>query len=405
MEVLFETLSRRLREMWRPTRSPRASRAFRCRCGRPVFFRNSECLACHTPLGYLPDRLTLVPLQPAGDDRWRVWGEDDGPLLKRCRNFDAAACNWLLAADDAATLCVSCRLNHLIPDLSVEENRVAWQRIENAKRRLVSQLLALGLPVVSRVEGAGGEDTERGLAFDFLRPMPGQPTITGHASGIVTLNIEEADDATRERIRTELREPYRTLLGHLRHEVGHYYWERLVAHTPWLDRFREVFGDERADYGEALKRHYEQGPPRDWAQRHVSAYAASHPWEDWAETWAHYLHMVDTVETAMSFGLDAEDLEVDTEPFGVEVLEGHGGDPGAADFLVFVNAWVEITALLNEMSRSMGQHDFYPFVLSRAAVRKLHFVHEVVTGARAADAPKPAAFSGSAGTAASVPSA
>jgi hypothetical protein len=389
MEVLFQTLSRRLREMWRPARSPRASRAFRCQCGRPVFFRNSECLACHTPLGYLPDRLTLTPLRGVGDGLWHAWDEPEGPARKRCGNFDLAACNWMLHADDAAPLCVSCRLNHVIPDLSVDENRVAWVRIEHAKRRLVSQLLALGLPVVSRVEGAGGEDVERGLAFDFLRPMPEQPTITGHSSGIVTLNIEEADDATRERIRTQLHEPYRTLLGHLRHEVGHYYWDRLVAGTPWLEPFRALFGDERADYGEALKRHYEQGPPPDWAQRHVGAYAASHPWEDWAETWAHYLHMVDTVETGMSFGLDAEDLEVDTEPFGLDVLEQASTDAQDTDFLAFVNAWVEITALLNEMSRSMGQHDFYPFVLSRPAVRKLHFVHRVVIG--------------SAGTAASIP--
>ena len=387
MEVLFQTLSRRLREMWRPAKSPRASRSFRCRCGRPVFFRNSECLACGTPLGYLPDRLTLVPLQPAADDagHWQVWAEPDGPPLKRCANFDLAACNWMLDAGEAGTFCVSCRLNRVIPDLSIDENRLAWVRIEIAKRRLVSQLLALGLPVVSRVAGAGGEDTARGLAFDFLRATPEQPTITGHASGIVTLNIEEADDATRERIRAQLREPYRTLLGHVRHEVGHYYWDRLVDGTAWLEPFRALFGDERADYAAALRHHYEQGTPLDWSQRHVSAYAAAHPWEDWAETWAHYLHMVDTVETAMSFGLDAEALEVDTEPFGTDVLEDHGTDPGAADFLAFVNAWVEITALLNEMSRSMGIHDFYPFVLSRAAVRKLYFVHEVIEGARASE--------------------
>ena len=385
MEVLFQTLSRRLREKRRPAMSPRASRAFRCRCGRPVFFPNSQCLACGTPLGYVPERLMLLPLQPAERDagHWQVWDEHDGPHLKRCANFGLAACNWMLDARDAATLCASCRLNHVIPDLSIEENRVAWARIENAKRRLVSQLLALGLPVVSRVAGAGGEDTERGLAFDFLRPTPEQPTITGHASGIVTLNIEEADDATRERIRTQLREPYRTLLGHVRHEVGHYYWDRLVDGAPWLEPFRALFGDERADYAAALRRHYEQGPPADWQQRHVSAYAASHPWEDWAETWAHYLHMVDTVETAMSFGLEAEALEVDTEPFGTDVLEDRATEAGAADFLDFVNAWVEITALLNEMSRSMGLHDFYPFVLSRAAVRKLYFVHQVIDGARA----------------------
>jgi hypothetical protein len=393
MEVLFQTLSRRLREMWRPSKAPRASRAFRCRCGRPVFFPNSQCLACGTPLGYVPDRLMLLPLQPAAGDagHWQVWDENDGVPLKRCGNFGIAACNWMLDAADPATLCVSCRVNRVIPDLSVNENRVAWERIEHAKRRLVSQLLALGLPVVSRVPGAGGEDSERGLAFDVLRATPEQPTITGHAGGIVTLNIEEADDATRERIRTQLREPYRTLLGHVRHEVGHYYWDRLVDGTPWLEPFRALFGDERADYAEALRRHYEVGPPPDWAQRHVSAYAAAHPWEDWAETWAHYLHMVDTVETGMSFGLEADALEVNTEPFGTDVLEDHGTDPGAADFLAFVNAWVEITALLNEMSRSMGLHDFYPFVLSRGAVRKLYFVHQVIDGARASESEEKAA--------------
>ena len=187
-------------------------------------------------------------------------------------------------------------------------------------------------------------------------------------------------------MRTQLHEPYRTLLGHLRHEVGHYYWERLVAGTPWLEPFRDQFGDERADYLHALKRNYEQGPPRDWAHRHVSAYASAHPWEDWAETWAHYLHMVDAIDTAMSFGFNPEDLELDIEPFTPDVL-------GVLDrdFLAFVNAWVALTALLNEMSRSMGVHDFYPFVLSLPAVRKLHFVHRVVN----------ANANGSAGTASS----
>jgi len=367
MEALFQTLSRRLQELWRPTRAPKAPRAYRCRCGRPVFFRNSECLACHAPLGFLPERLALLPLQADGD-AWRVWDEAEGPRLRRCGNLQTAACNWMIDAQDPAPLCLSCRLNRVIPDLSVAANREAWPRIEHAKRRLVSQLLALGLPVVPRTD-----DAERGLAFNFLASTPAEHVTTGHAGGVVTLNIEEADDTTRERIRSELREPYRTLLGHLRHEIGHYYWDRLVDGTPWHEPFRALFGDERADYAAALKRNYEQGPPPDWAQRHVSAYASTHPWEDWAETWAHYLHMVDTVDTAISFGLDAEDLEVDTEPFAIDVLEH--ADP---DFLTFVNAWIEITALLNEMSRSMGLLDFYPFVLSVPAVRKLHFVHRVV---------------------------
>ncbi|HEX5091378.1 MAG TPA: putative zinc-binding metallopeptidase, partial [Burkholderiales bacterium] len=266
--------------MWRPAQSPRTPRAFRCRCGRPVFFRNSVCLACGTPLGYVPERLVLLPLE-AEDGAWKVSGEPDGLRYRNCGNLERAGCNWLLASDEPATLCVACRLNRTIPDLTIEENRVAWRKIEGAKRRLVSQLLALGLPVASRVPGAGGEDLARGMLFDFVRSLPGHHVLTGHADGVITVNIAEADDAVREGNRALLREPYRTLLGHLRHEVGHYYWDRLVAGSDWYEPFRRTFGDEQADYAAALQRNYEQGPPPDWSQRCVSAYASTHPWEDW----------------------------------------------------------------------------------------------------------------------------
>jgi hypothetical protein len=259
----------------------------------------------------------------------------------------------------------------------------------------VSSLIALRLPVASRVS----EDPARGLAFDLLRAPPGGPPVTtGHADGIITLDVEEADDSRREGRKAALDEPYRTLLGHLRHEVGHYYWQRLVDGTPWLEPFRALFGDERADYAAALQRHYEQGPPVEWPLSHVSAYASAHPWEDWAETWAHYLHMLDTLDTAASFGLDAAQVELGYEPFTSPVLaSSEAGGPGTpspvaaeadghadTDFLEFVNAWMKLTGVLNELSRSMGLPDFYPFVLSVAAVRKLHLVHQVVSEVRAA---------------------
>jgi len=375
MQTLFPSLSGRLREMWRPATAPRTPRAFRCRCERPVFFPNDHCLGCDTPLGYVPERLALLPLQPADAD-WQVYGEVAGPRLKRCANHQLAGCNWMLPADDPAVLCVACRINRTIPDLSLEENRVAWRKIEEAKRRLMSQLLALGLPVASRVPGAGGEDTARGLAFDFVRSLPAQPAVTGHIDGVITLDVNEADDVAREHARKALHEPYRTLLGHLRHEVGHYYWDRLVAGSAWHEPFRQTFGDEREDYAAALQRNYDLGPAPDWPQRCVSAYASTHPWEDWAETWAHYLHMVDALDTALSFGFHGRDLGVDIEPFAPDVLTQDD-----SDFLYFLNSWIEMTALMNEMSRSMGQPFFYPFVLSAPAVRKLHFVHRVVAGA------------------------
>ncbi|MCH1999886.1 putative zinc-binding metallopeptidase, partial [Achromobacter xylosoxidans] len=166
----------------------------------------------------------------------------------------------------------------------------------------------------------------------------------------------------RDRVREAMHEPYRTLLGHFRHEIGHFYWDQLVAGGPWLAPFRAVFGDERADYAQALRRNYEQGPPADWAGRFISTYASCHPWEDWAETWAHYLHMMDTLDTAISFGVTRVAVQQAVEPFTRASLYDPD-DPEGQGFLDLVNAWVALTGALNELSRSMGQRDFYPFVL------------------------------------------
>ena len=266
----------------------------------------------------------------------------------------------------------------MIPDLGIEENATHWGRIETAKRRVLSVLVALRLPVRSRV----AEDPERGLAFDFLAQTPGgPPVVTGHADGVITLNVAEADDATREKIRADMHEPYRTLVGHFRHELGHYYWYRLVAGSGELmEGFRELFGDEREDYAAALARHYAEGPKPDWQATYVTSYASVHPWEDWAETWAHYLHMIDTAGTAASFGLKKSALGLVLDRFNPAMLY-RPDDPGAGQFLSLLNSWVELTALMNELSRSMGVHDLYPFALPKAAVAKLHFIHTVAAGA------------------------
>jgi hypothetical protein len=359
-----------------------ASRAYFCRCGRPVFFRNSVCLACRTPLGFEPHLRQVHPLEPAAaPDMWQLATVGAGTgKYRRCANLESAAgCNWLLSEaeleNNPRLLCIACRLNRTIPDLSVADNARLWGRLEAAKRRVVSSLMALDLPVESRVD----QDTGRGLAFDFLRsPVEGPRVLTGHADGVITINIEEADDASRERTREQFHEPYRTLLGHLRHEVGHYYWDRLIAGSPWQEGFRNLFGDEQQDYAAALQRNYQQGPPPGWEQQYVSAYASVHPWEDWAETWAHYLHMLDTLDTAISFGLDARNLELEIEPFTRDALF-RPNDPGAKRFLSFLNAWIELSSVLNELSRSMGQPDLYPFILPRPAIAKLHFIHLVVT--------------------------
>jgi hypothetical protein len=369
-------------------------RSYQCVCGSTVFLRNSACLNCHRQLGYEPQRAQVVALHATElNGQWTIESEGQGNNLAgvrryhRCANLHSAAnCNWLRPVDVQMPggddgLCLSCSLNRTIPDQTLPENHVLWQRIEVAKRRLVSQLLALGLPVTTLMR-TPWQDAQRGLAFDFLRTMdPQYPVMTGHAFGVITLDAQEADDAHREATREALKEPYRTLLGHMRHEVAHYYWDRLVAGTPWIEPFRKLFGDERKDYAQALQTHYAIGAPFDWAQRYVSAYASSHPWEDWAETWAHYLHMRDGMDTARSFGFEASDIVVDKPPYTLGAL-WDSTRPGAQAYLDFINNWLSITTVLNELSGSMGERDFYPFVLPAAAVAKLQLVHEVVKAAR-----------------------
>lgn len=355
-------------------------------------------------MGYDAGRLVLLPLVAAGTDgEWREARSDETAFtaaaagqpapeaqpvdsasapFRRCANLDAApGCNWLLnpdwPADQGQTLCRCCRLTRTTPDLSVVEHALWWQRFEMAKRRLASSLLGLGLPLASKVS----EDPEHGLAFDFLRSPPeGPAVITGHANGVITLDIEEADDTRREQRRNELLEPYRTLLGHLRHETGHYYWQRLIDGSTWLQPWRALFGDERQDYAAALQKHYDSGPLANWSAHFVSAYASSHPWEDWAETWAHYLHMVDTLGTAASFGLQTAVVEPSQQPMTGDLLAEAARSPDVPEFLALVNRWISLSSVLNELSRSMGLSDFYPFVLAAPVLRKLHFVHRLITG-------------------------
>jgi hypothetical protein len=307
-----------------------------------------------------------------------------GPLAghdyyRQCGNWiDHGACNWAVPENEPEQrFCRACRLNEVIPNLEDPKSREAWIKMEQNKRRLVYSLLQLGLPVESRTD-----DPERGLAFAFKEDQPGEGHVTiGHDRGLITINIAEADSPFREKTRIELGESYRTVLGHFRHEIGHYYWDRLIAGSAQLEQFRKLFGDEQASYEEALKRHYQNGAPRDWQSRFVSSYASMHPWEDWAESWAHYLHMVDTLDTARSFGLA---LRPQAGAADRHKLQAGMRRVDFDDFDDLAAAWVPLTVALNSLNRSMGLADSYPFVLAQVAVEKIRFVHEVVEGASAA---------------------
>ncbi len=357
---------------------------FECqRCGQPLYFENIRCESCGRSLGYLPSKETISALEQDEDKvkqeqersspTWKALAEP-GARYRYCANVQHGVCNWLISADSPEEFCLACRHNRTIPNLSAPENFANWQKIEIAKHRLFYTLLKLRLPLSTRTEDPDG------LAFDFLAtPGEGTPTeeapvLTGHASGLITINLAEANDAKRERQRSEMGEPYRTLLGHFRHEIAHYFWDRLVAQSPMIEKFREVFGDERPDYGEALQRHYAEGPPNDWPERFVSAYASVHPWEDFAETWAHYFHMVDTLETAAAFGLRVRPKV----SMGAELAAVIDFDPHKASLDRIVDAWLPLTFAANSINRSMGLPDLYPFVLRPPVIVKLAFVHESV---------------------------
>lgn len=325
-------------------------RLFACpNCRQVVHFENSACGQCGTMIGYDPQTNSMVAIS------------ESRPY---CENAQHGACNWIAPAGG---LCIACRHNETVPDLSDPDNLTQWQTLERAKKRLFYSLVRLGLPLITK-----DEEPVRGLSFRFLADDPnGEKVMTGHAEGVITIALAEADDPEREKRRSDMGEPYRTLLGHFRHEVAHYYWDILVDGTPLLEECRAVFGDDTEDYGEALKRHYANGAPADWEEHYVSSYASAHAWEDFAETWAHYLHIVDTLETARSFGISiaprrdrSGDLsaEVDFDPYRTN------------DIADLIDSWVAVSVMLNELNRSMGLPDAYPFVLSDAIAQKLGFI-------------------------------
>jgi hypothetical protein len=335
-------------------------------CGQLLFFDNSVCLQCGSALGFLHEERELVALMSADG----AYSRSDGVpgRYRYCSNQLVARCNWLLPADDVSSLCRSCRLTSVRPNDSEVAALAAFADAESAKRRLLDQLAGLELPVIDR-----NENIDRGMTFKFLSSR-GYKVTTGHQAGVITLDLSESDDAHREFVRQQLGEAYRTVLGHLRHEIAHYYWPLLIVDAGRLDEFRALFGDERASYQEALDRHYGVGAASTWsAATHVSQYATMHPWEDWAETFAHYLHIEAGLETANAFGVQVVDPSWSA---GRRALPADAGDIGP-----MVGRWLALTVALNAMSRSIGQGDLYPFVLSAAVVAKLDFVHRAIASA------------------------
>ncbi len=309
-----------------------------CLCGQVVYFDNHSCNSCGRQLAFDPGALS-------------IWAEEyPGSGLNYCVNrASVIRCNWTSDSGVAGGACLSCRMSQIIPSLSKPENRERWRKLEAAKRRLIVDLLRLKLPV---------NDSE--LRFVFKEDRRTNPSVydahvsTGHAQGVITINAAEADDVFREHMRQQMNEPNRTLLGHFRHECGHYYFG-VVLDEEQKAQARTLFGDERSDYAQALEEHYRDGPPPRWDHSFISSYASAHPAEDWAECWAHYLHIRAALEAAEETG-----LRVSASPEN------------------WRNEFIELAVSLNEILRSLGLPDAYPFVLTGPIGEKINFVHQAV---------------------------
>ena len=333
-----------------------------------IYFENTWCQKCGHKLGFDSQTMQLQTLEPTAGETFTIYGQP-GVTYRYCGNQNHGVCNWLVPANDGLVFCAACSLNKTIPNIGINNNLLHWRKLETAKHRLVYSLMRLNIMPVD-----GGFQPP--LQFEFLENAASGRVMTGHENGLITINIEEADDVVREQVRSNMGEPYRALLGHLRHEVGHYYWDILIRNTRHIQDYRNLFGDESRDYSQSLSAYYTNGPQQNWQLQHISSYASAHPWEDWAETWAHYMHMLDTLETGYSFGLDIHPRAGKENPETVATLDI---DPYVTrDFKQIVNRWLPFTYAMNSINRSMGHVDLYPFVMSTGIIKKLNFIHEVI---------------------------
>jgi hypothetical protein len=352
-------------------------RTFQCRCGNRLFFENTQCVACGSELGWCPAcrQITALLMDESG---YRCANAECGVALQKCSNYaDHHVCNRCVIRSEAdgaalpAQLCDYCRFNDTIPDLSVPENHERWRRLEAAKRRLLYALDHLQLPYGTEADGFVPP-----LSFDFKADVKAdrrwgwtkgqeERVFTGHVEGKITINIREADAVEREKARVNFNEAHRTIIGHFRHEIGHYYWLVLVKDR-CEDEIRRVFGDHSQSYSEAQERYYREGPPVGWQQHFVSSYASMHPWEDFAESFATYLDMASVLDTARNMGLQP------------------AVDPLAATLDEMVSRYQQLGFIFNELNRAMGLLDLVPEVFVAPTVEKLRFVHELVVEARQA---------------------
>jgi hypothetical protein len=365
---------------------------YRCKCGNRLYFDNSICLVCQREVGWCEGCGRLTALEAVTVNNGTTTGEyhcsyaDCGKVVRKCHNYVVEnVCNRCYLVDNVPPagqvdaggggvpsnqLCNACVLTETIPDLSIAGNHEKWARLEAAKRRLLYTLDRLGLPYANAMPK---------LSFDFKADIQrpnnewrnaGATEIvyTGHADGKITINLREADDATREALRVKFHEAHRTLIGHFHHEIGHYYWQMLVQRRREAECIK-VFGDHIAPpYQDAMAAYYQNGPRAGWQSSFISAYASSHPWEDFAETFALYLDMVSVLDTA------------------THLFKSVRANYRARSVATLVERFGEVGVLVNEFNRTVGLLDLVPDVVVPPVAAKLEFIHSLVK--RAAKQPR-----------------
>ncbi|MBB1275379.1 putative zinc-binding metallopeptidase [Pseudoalteromonas sp. SR43-3] len=373
-------------------------KTFKCNCTEQLilFFESSHCLACGRTVGIDDEFDQVEPYEI--DEQSGLFYKAEAPdvFYKKCdNNAQYHVCNGMVnldtfipVADKAEVLCFSCRFNETVPDLSIVEHIPLWKKMETAKRRALYTLKSLSLPLNTTIQ-----EPESGLSFDFITdrnvsdhfvsPIIGQDVVfTGHDCGHITINLAEADDVARSQAKIAMGERYRTLLGHFRHELGHYYFDQLIANSPKKHALcKQYFGDDELDYQQALDTHYKQGAPANWHETFISEYATMHPYEDWAETWAHYMHIIDTLETAKNFSITGSttgnEFELD-EADELRLPQSAYYFNSQTPIDAILDTWMEFSIILNSLNRSMGLADAYPFVLTQAVRTKLSFIHHAI---------------------------
>ena len=338
---------------------------FQCgHCNGELLFQNHECENCSQIAGYYDKEQVMFTFHYKNNI---LTTDQNQRAFKFCKNKSIEVCNWLLDLDDEHEYCIACRLNRTTPKQTEIDDFAKWKKLEISKHRLIYQLQKIGLPLPQIIE------QNVGLRFDFISQKKNKNSLTGHSEGLITILLKEADSLEREKARRKFSEAYRTLIGHLRHEIGHYFWDELIRNQPEkLEEFRKLFGDESLDYQIALDKYYNSDPPENWQKSFISRYSTSHPWEDWAESWAHYLHVMDMVETAYFFGIEVKNQKYDNAiepPFDPYFIN---------DFDRIIKAFSPISFAVNSINRTMGMPRVYPFKITDAITEKIKFIHQLL---------------------------